>query len=128
MIDISIKVAGQQALDRIEAWLKANVSTEWHLEFGGIDDAQRPGPERRKKPRLLVRYRFADPKDAEKFRLAYLERRILEPENMAEPEAEDATLPREIDAIQSEIRLALKKLFEKRTGHRPLILPLVLRV
>ncbi len=80
MIDISIKVAGQQALDRIEAWLKANVSTEWHLEFGGIDDAQRPGPERRKKPRLLVRYRFADPKDAEKFRLAYLERRILEPE------------------------------------------------
>lgn len=83
MIDISIKVAGQQALDRIEAWLKANVSTEWHLEFAGIDDAQRPGTERRKKPRLLVRYRFVDPKDAEKFRLAYLERRILEPEQKA---------------------------------------------
>ncbi len=53
---------------------------------------------------------------------------ILAPGNAAEPEADDATLPRTTDALQNEIRLALKKFFDKRTGHRPVILPVVLRV
>ena len=36
--------------------------------------------------------------------------------------------PREIDTIQSEIRQSLKKLLEKRTNRRPMILPLVMEL
>ncbi|MFM7321885.1 MAG: ribonuclease J [Armatimonadota bacterium] len=53
---------------------------------------------------------------------------ILAPGDSPEPEADDATLPRSTEALQNEIRLALKKFFDKRTGHRPVILPIVLRV
>lgn len=125
MIEISVRVAGEQALGRIDAWLKANVSTEWHLEFGGIDDAQRPGPERRKKPRLLVRYRFVDPKDAEKFRQAYLERRILEPEQRT-PSPLPAGGPRG-KKVLSGLSRAMQRLFA-RPGRKaaPSILPLAL--
>lgn len=36
--------------------------------------------------------------------------------------------PREIDAIQAEVRTSLKKFLEKRTNRRPLILPLIMEL
>ena len=53
---------------------------------------------------------------------------IVAPGDSAELEADDAALPRTTEALQNEIRLALRKFFEKRTGHRPVVLPVVLRV
>jgi ribonuclease J len=35
---------------------------------------------------------------------------------------------REIDAVQSDLRQGLKKLFERRTGRRPLVLPMVMEL
>jgi len=53
---------------------------------------------------------------------------IVSPSDSADPEADDSVLQRSTEALQNEIRLALRKFFEKRTGHRPVVLPVVMRV
>ena len=53
---------------------------------------------------------------------------IVAPSDSDSPEADDSVLQRSSDALSNEIRLALRKFFEKRTGHRPVVLPVVMRV
>lgn len=66
---------------------------------------------------------------------AELVRRLIEPAAAAEGEtgengpepAADYVQP-DLDALQTEIRARVRKFLEKRTGHRPVVLPLVMQV
>lgn len=60
------QASGQDEIDRIEAWLRHNVQGTWRMEFLGIagDAAAKDG----RKGGLVVRYRFSEVGDLERFR------------------------------------------------------------